>query len=85
MCALTFSHRCAGVNKSFSQNGGVMMLWISEAHIIFWIFFIVAHCNIIRTIREIRRSENCVTKKMGCKNFLASHPPPVSFFITFFS
>ena len=28
---------------------GCDIIAISEAHITFWIFFIVAHCNIIRT------------------------------------
>ena len=57
---------------------------ISEAHITFWIFLLLLTVILLEPIREIRRSENCVVKKMGCKNCLASHPTPVSFFITFF-
>ena len=92
LCVHSLFHRNAQVLTS--RFCKIVELWyfecdstaISEAHITFWISFIVAHCNIIRkAIGEIRRSENWVTqKKLGCKNLLASHPLPVSFFIIFF-
>ena len=72
-----------------SHVGKTVELWrfgcdsitISEAHITFWIFFINAQCNaviLLECIREARRSENCVAKKMGAEKFWVSD-------ITFFS
>ena len=91
LCVHSLFHIDAQVLTSYFCK--IVELWwfgcdsiaISETHITFWIFLLLFTVILLEPIREIRGSENCVPKKMGCKNFLASHPPPVSFFITSFS
>ena len=74
MCALTFTHKYIGINTSFWQNSGAVMLWMWWYSYLrgtdnCWIFFIVALCNLIRAYQNDTKEVKFNCKKMDTEKF----------------
>ena len=63
---------------------GCNSIAISEAHITFWIFFIVVHCNVIRTYQKDKEERNLCRQENGLQKVFGITPAPCVIFHHFF-